>query len=141
VLRELEALERAIEAGGGWSVETQIDSIMSQLDLPPDEPLSRLSGGWRRRVALARALVSQPDLLLLDEPTNHLDISTIEWLEAELVRYSGALLFVAHDRSFVERLATSIVHIDRGRLRSWPGGYRDYLRRKADAERDEDRRN
>ncbi|HEY5665411.1 MAG TPA: ATP-binding cassette domain-containing protein [Gammaproteobacteria bacterium] len=137
-LRESEVLEREIVAGGGWSVDAQVESIMSQLSLPEDKLMSQLSGGWRRRAALGRALVSNPELLLLDEPTNHLDISTIEWLENEISRYQGAVLFVTHDRSFVERVATRIVDIDRGRLRSWPGGYRDYLRRRAKAEADED---
>ena len=137
-MRDVESLEREIVAGGGWSVDARVDAVLSQLGLPADETLRRLSGGWRRRVALARALVSNPDLLLLDEPTNHLDISTIEWLEQEIRRYDGAVLFVTHDRSFVERVATRIVDIDRGQLRSWPGGYRDYLARKAKAEADED---
>lgn len=140
-LTELEALQRLIEAGGGWAVDQQVDSIVSQLDLPADAAMNELSGGWRRRVALAQALVSQPDLLLLDEPTNHLDISTIEWLEREVQRYSGALLFVTHDREFVDKVATRIVEIDRGAMRSWPGGYREYLRQKQKASRDEDRHN
>jgi ATP-binding cassette subfamily F protein uup len=137
----VEALEREIVAGGGWSIDAQVDSIMSQLEFPTGKLMSELSGGWRRRAALARALVSNPELLLLDEPTNHLDISTIEWLENEVRRYPGAVLFVTHDRSFVERVATRIVDIDRGRLRSWTGGYADYLRRKAESEVDEDHAN
>ena len=139
-LRELEALQAAIEAGGGWSIDVQVDAIISQLQLPAGERMSELSGGWRRRVALAQALVGKPELLLLDEPTNHLDISTIEWLEGEVRRYDGTVLFVSHDRGFVERLATRVVSIDRGSLRSWPGGYRAFLRqkRKADAEEDRD---
>ncbi len=140
-LRDAERLEREIIAGGGWSVDAQVDSIVSQLDLPAEMSLRELSGGWRRRVALGRALVSNPELLLLDEPTNHLDISTIEWLEQEIRRYSGAVLFVTHDRSFVERVATRIVDIDRGSLRSWPGSYHDYLKRKRKAESDEDAAN
>jgi ATP-binding cassette subfamily F protein uup len=140
-LRAMEALQREIEAGGGWSVETQVETVISELDLPADLRMSELSGGWRRRVALAQALVSNPDLLLLDEPTNHLDISTIEWLENQVQRHSGAVLFVTHDRSFVEHVATRIVDIDRGQLRSWPGSYRDYLRQKALSEDEEDRRN
>jgi ATP-binding cassette subfamily F protein uup len=136
-LREFETLEREVVAGGGWSVDAQVDAITSRLDLPAEKRMDELSGGWRRRVALARALVSNPELLLLDEPTNHLDISTIEWLEQEIRHYDGAVLFVTHDRSFVERVATRIVDIDRGRLRSWPGGYRDYLEHRARAEREE----
>ena len=140
-LRELEALQAAIEAGGGWSIDVQLDAIISQLELPAGERMCDLSGGWRRRVALAQALVGKPELLLLDEPTNHLDISTIEWLEQEVRRYDGTVLFVSHDRGFVERLATRIVSIDRGSLRSWPGGYRAYLRQKRKADAEEDRAN
>ncbi len=103
--------------------------------------MSELSGGWRRRAALAQALVSNPELLLLDEPTNHLDISTIEWLETAVRTYPGAVLFVTHDRSFVEKVATRIVDIDRGKLRSWPGGYNDYLAQKAKSDEEEDRQN
>jgi ABC transport system ATP-binding/permease protein len=140
-LAELEKLERLIEAGGGWSVDIQVDRIITQLQLPADMRMDQLSGGWRRRVALAEALVSNPDLLLLDEPTNHLDITTIEWLEQEVRRFPGAVLFVTHDRTFMEGIATRIVDIDRGQLRNWPGAYRDYLRRKAEADSAEDRQN
>jgi ATP-binding cassette subfamily F protein uup len=140
-LREVETLEREIEAGGGWSVNAPVESIMSQLGLPVEKRMNELSGGWRRRVALARALVSNPELLLLDEPTNHLDISTIEWLENEIRRYDGAVLFVTHDRSFVERVATRIIDIDRGKLRSWPGTYREFIQRKEKANTDEDAAN
>ncbi len=140
-LREIEALQRAIEAGGGWSVDVQVSTLTSQLDLPAERRMNELSGGWRRRVALARALVSNPELLLLDEPTNHLDISTIEWLERTVRTYPGAVLFVTHDRSFVERVATRIVDIDRGQLRSWPGGYLDYLAQKAKSDEEEDLHN
>ena len=140
-LRELEALHAAVEAGGGWSIDVQVDAIISQLSLPSGERMIELSGGWRRRVALAQALVGKPELLLLDEPTNHLDISTIEWLEEKIRGYDGTVLFVSHDRGFVERLATRIVSIDRGSLRSWPGGYRAYLRQKRKADADEDRAN
>ena len=140
-LRELESLQAAIEAGGGWSVDVQVDAMVSQLDLPATDRMCNLSGGWRRRVALAQALVGQPELLLLDEPTNHLDISTIEWLEGEVRRFDGTVLFVSHDRGLVERLASRIVSIDRGELRSWPGGYRDFLRQKQKADAEEDRAN
>lgn len=138
---ELEKLEAAIETGGGWSIDVQVDAMVTQLELPAKDRMNKLSGGWRRRVALAQALVSKPNLLLLDEPTNHLDIDTIEWLEEEVDRFDGTVLFVTHDRGFVERLATRIVEIDRGQLRTWPGGYRDYLRQKAKADGEEDRRN
>lgn len=140
-LRELEGLEREIVAGGGWNIDSQVESIASQLDLPFSRRMNELSGGWRRRVALGRALVSNPELLLLDEPTNHLDLSTIEWLEDQIIRYPGAVVFVTHDRSLVERVATRIIDIDRGHIRSWPGGYRHYLRYKAQTETDEDRKN
>jgi ATP-binding cassette subfamily F protein uup len=140
-LRELEALQREIEAGGGWNVGVRIDTVVSELGLPASHRMSDLSGGWRRRAALAQALVSNPELLLLDEPTNHLDISTIEWLEDAVRRHPGAVLFVTHDRSFVEKVATRIVDIDRGKLRSWPGGYNDYLVQRAKADEAEDRQN
>jgi ABC transport system ATP-binding/permease protein len=141
VLREIEALQREIEAGGGWNVAVHVATVSSNLGLPADSRMSELSGGWRRRAALAQALVSNPELLLLDEPTNHLDISTIEWLEAAVRSYPGAVLFVTHDRSFVEKVATRIVDIDRGKLRSWPGGYNDYVAQKARSQDEEDRHN
>ncbi len=140
-LREIEATQREIEAGGGWSVDVRVSTVISELGLPAEKRMNELSGGWRRRVALAQALVSNPELLMLDEPTNHLDISTIEWLEDAVRRYPGAVLFVTHDRSFVEKVATRIVDIDRGKLRSWPGGYLDYLDKKAQNNADEDRQN
>ena len=102
------------------------------MGLDPDQPLKALSGGWRRRAALARSLAPRPDLLLLDEPTNHLDFEAISWLESRLAAFSGAVLFITHDRAFLQRLATRIVEIDRGKLRSWPGDYADFLRRRAE---------
>jgi ATP-binding cassette subfamily F protein uup len=140
-LRDLEALQREIDAGGGWSVEVRVATVISELGLPGELRMNELSGGWRRRAALGQALVFKPELLLLDEPTNHLDISTIEWLEAAVRTYPGAVLFVTHDRSFVEKVATRIVDIDRGKLRSWPGGYKDYLAQRARSDEEEDRQN
>jgi ATP-binding cassette subfamily F protein uup len=116
-----------------WLREHHVDLVLSRLGLPGDAVVDTLSGGWRRRVLLARALVGQPDLLLLDEPTNHLDISAIAWLEDFLAEYAGAVLFVTHDRAFLQRLATRIVELDRGRLTSWPGDYALFLRRKEEA--------
>ena len=113
-----------------WQREHQADMVMSRLSLPPDAIVDTLSGGWKRRVLLARALVGQPDLLLLDEPTNHLDIEAITWLESFLADYRGAVAFVTHDRAFLERLATRIVELDRGRLTSWPGDYATFERKK-----------
>ena len=104
--------------------------MLTRLALPADAAVNTLSGGWRRRVLLARALVASPDVLLLDEPTNHLDIDAIEWLESFLAEYAGAVLFVTHDRAFLERLATRVIELDRGRLTSWPGDYATFLRKK-----------
>ncbi|MBJ89051.1 MAG: ABC transporter ATP-binding protein [Woeseia sp.] len=132
-LRELETLQKQIETRGGWNIEQYIETIVSELDLPIQKRMSQLSGGWRRRTALAKALVQKPDLLLLDEPTNHLDIATITWLETVIRSYPGAVLFVTHDRAFLQRLATRIVEIDRGQLKSWPGSFQKYLRRKEEA--------
>ncbi|MEJ2514271.1 MAG: ATP-binding cassette domain-containing protein [Gammaproteobacteria bacterium] len=140
-LAELEALHQRIDALDGWRLDQRVEAMMSEMQLPAEERLQHLSGGWRRRVALARAIVSHPDLLLLDEPTNHLDLSSIRWLEERIAGWNGAVLFITHDRAFLQRLATRIVEIDRGRLVSWPGDYRDYLRRKAEAVEEEDRSN
>ncbi|MDH3713805.1 MAG: ATP-binding cassette domain-containing protein [Gammaproteobacteria bacterium] len=140
-LRELEALERQIEAHGGWNVETRVSTILSDLQLPAEEELRALSGGWRRRVGLAKALVNNPDLLLLDEPTNHLDLHTIEWLENRVQSFPGCVAFVTHDRRFLQRLATRIVELDRGRITSWPGDYRRYLINKPKVMREEAERN
>lgn len=140
-LKDLEELQSRIEAGGGWQPDQQVETIVSQLDLPAYCKMSELSGGWRRRVALARALVSNPELLMLDEPTNHLDISTIEWLEHVVRGFRGSVIFVTHDRTFLEKLATRIVEIDRGKLISWPGSYPDYLDLKEKANEEEDARN
>lgn len=140
-LSALETLQRNIEAHGGWDVETQANRIMSELELPAERRLGDLSGGWQRRVGLARALVGCPDLLLLDEPTNHLDLNTIIWLEHTVSAFPGSVLFITHDRAFLQRLATRIVEIDRGRLRSWPGNYNRYLEAKDKALQSEARHN
>jgi len=126
-LTELDKLHLRIDAHGGWNLQQQVDKICTELALPQFQTMGNLSGGWRRRAALARALVSNPHVLLLDEPTNHLDLESIEWLETRVRTYSGAVLFITHDRKFLHNLATRIVEIDRGKLRSWPGDYRRYL--------------
>jgi ATP-binding cassette subfamily F protein uup len=116
--------------GGGhedWQADMQVDQVISRLQLDADAAMSALSGGWRRRAMLGRALVAMPDLLLLDEPTNHLDIEAISWLEEMMLEFDGALLFISHDRAFVRRLATRIVELDRGQLRVWPGNYDAYV--------------
>jgi len=136
-LRDLEELQQLIDVHGGWSIDQRIDSMLTDLSLPGEKKMNELSGGWRRRVALASALVQKPDLLLLDEPTNHLDIVTIKWLENIVYSYAGAVLFITHDRAFLQRLATRIIEIDRGRLTSWPGDYANFLVRKEKALEDE----
>jgi ABC transport system ATP-binding/permease protein len=136
-LRRLEALQQLIEEHDGWSIDQRVEATLTELNLPAEKNLNELSGGWRRRVALATALVQKPDLLLLDEPTNHLDLVTIEWLESVLSSYTGAVLFITHDRAFLQRLATRMVEIDRGKLTSWPGDFANYSRRKEKALEDE----
>ena len=120
-LERLGELQHELEERDGWRLEQRVETVVSRLSLPADRSLGELSGGWRRRTLLGKALVSQPDLLLLDEPTNHLDIDAIRWLEDYLREFSGALLFVTHDRAFLSALATRIVDLDRGTLTSWPG--------------------
>jgi ATP-binding cassette subfamily F protein uup len=122
-----------IDSEEGWRHEQKVKLVISRLDLPADRPVGELSGGWRRRTLLAKALVAEPDLLLLDEPTNHLDIDAIAWLEEFVAEFAGAVLFVTHDRAFLSRLATRIVELDRGRLTSWPGSYPSFLEKKAAA--------
>jgi ATP-binding cassette subfamily F protein uup len=129
-LDALGALQHELEERDGWRLEQRVELVLGRLGLDPEARVDTLSGGWRRRVLLARALVAQPSLLLLDEPTNHLDIAAIEWLETFLADYAGAIVFVTHDRAFLQRLATRIVELDRGRLTSWPGSYASFLEKK-----------
>ena len=140
-LNELAELQAQIDAGGGWQIDQQVETIISQLNLPANKTLAELSGGWRRRVALGKALVSNPDLLLLDEPTNHLDISTIEWLEHKIRGYQGSVIFITHDRNFLQKLATRIVEIEVSKLISWPGTFNNYLLLKEKAMETEETRN
>ncbi len=129
-LERLGRLQHDLEERDGWRVEQRVEMVLARLGLPADARADTLSGGWRRRALLARALVAGPDLLLLDEPTNHLDIEAIVWLEAFLADFSGAVMLVTHDRAFLQRIATRIVELDRGRLTSWPGDYATFVRKK-----------
>ena len=140
-LARMADLQHQIEANDGWALQQKVDEIISRLDLPAERYMRELSGGWRRRVALARALVIEPDVLLLDEPTNHLDIAAIEWLEKQLLNYNGALVFITHDRSLLQALATHIAELDRGHLRYWEGDYASFLVYREQALADEARHN
>ncbi len=126
-MTKLSRLQTAIEANDGWQLASRIESILTQLALPEDATMESLSGGWLRRVALARALVVAPDLLLLDEPTNHLDVDMVRWLEEVVKDFRGAVLFISHDRAFIRNLATRIIDLDRGHITSFPGSYEKYL--------------
>ncbi|MCL4491305.1 MAG: ATP-binding cassette domain-containing protein [Nitrospirae bacterium] len=126
----LERIQHLIESSGGWQIQQKVETVLSRLRLDPDTPVAELSGGYKRRVLLAQALVSEPDLLLLDEPTNHLDIASIGWLEEFLIEFRGSILFITHDRRFLRTLATRIVELDRGRITDWPGDYATYLARR-----------
>jgi len=132
-IAELERVQHLIESSGGWQIQQRVETVLSRLGLDPDAVAAGLSGGYKRRVLLAMALVNEPDLLLLDEPTNHLDIESIGWLEEFLLEFQGAILFITHDRRFLQTLATRIIELDRGRVTDWPGDYKTYLaRRQAD---------
>ncbi|MEI6744509.1 MAG: ATP-binding cassette domain-containing protein [Methylococcaceae bacterium] len=140
-LNELGNLQHELEARDGWAFQQRVEATLSKLNLPPELKIQGLSGGWKRRVDLARALVMDPEVLLLDEPTNHLDFESIAWLEEQVLAFQGAVLFVTHDRAFLQKLATRIVDLDRGNLVSWQGTYDDYLVRKAAALEDEANQN
>ena len=148
VLGDMEACDRMgdlqhkLDQLDGWALETKVNSILSKMGLDPDADLADLSGGRKRRVLLARALLTQPDVLLLDEPTNHLDVESIEWLEKFLLDQNNlTLLFISHDRSFVDSIATRIVELDRGTLRSYEGNYSRYLELKAQQMEAEEKQN
>jgi ATP-binding cassette subfamily F protein uup len=130
LLSRLQDLQAEVEAQDGWRIQARVETAIDKLDLPPDALVGQLSGGQKKRVALARALVVSPDVLLLDEPTNHLDFSSIEWLEGLLKDFAGSVLFVTHDRRFLNNVATRIVELDRGKLASFPGDFAEYQRKK-----------
>jgi len=129
-MEELERVQHLIESAGGWQMQQTVETVISRLKLDPDAPVEGLSGGQKRRALLARALVNSPDLLLLDEPTNHLDIDSICWLEQFLLEFRGAILFITHDRRFLQGLATRIIELDRGHITDWPGDYATYQSRR-----------
>lgn len=132
LMAKLSAVQSQLEHNDGWQFENRIQDTLKLLELDPDKRLCELSGGWVRRAALARALVADPDVLLLDEPTNHLDVEAITWLEDLLLNFKGSIIFISHDRSFIRKMATRIVDLDRGKLVSYPGNYDLYLETKAE---------
>jgi ATP-binding cassette subfamily F protein uup len=141
IAQELAKLQNEIDAADGWALNRKIDAVLSRMNLSAELLMRNLSGGWLRRVALAKTLVQEPDLLLLDEPTNHMDIPMIQWLEDHLLDFKGAVLFVTHDRTLISRLATAIADLDRGRLTVWQEDYQTYLRHRDQRREVEDRQN
>lgn len=131
-LAELHRLQSELDATDGWQLRTRVDTTLNQLGLAPDARVDSLSGGMQKRVALAQGLVAEPDILLLDEPTNHLDVDSIRWLEDLLLSFRGSVLLITHDRAFLDRVASRIVELDRGRLVSFPGNFAAFLERKAE---------
>jgi len=132
LMERVQHLQEALDASDGWSLQHRIAATLSRLQLSEDDPVSELSGGLKKRVALARALVMAPDLLLLDEPTNHLDFTAIEWLEETLLGFAGSVLVVTHDRRFLDSVALRIIELDRGHLSAYPGNYRAYQQKKVE---------
>lgn len=132
LLAKLSSVQAQLEHNNGWQFENRIQDTLKLLELDPEKRLCELSGGWVRRAALARALVADPDILLLDEPTNHLDVDAITWLEDLLMSFKGSIIFISHDRSFIRKMATRIVDLDRGKLVSYPSNYDKYLEEKAE---------
>ena len=140
-MEQLSRVQQKLEAADGWRLQQRVETTISQLQLPAESAMGELSGGWRRRVALAQALVSQPDILLLDEPTNHLDIPAIRWLEEQLANFPGAIILITHDRRFLQNVASSIAELDRGHLTQWQGHYQGFLRHREQQLQAEERAN
>lgn len=130
LMERMQDLQHELDAKDGWGMQAKVEMVLSRLSLDADAPVASLSGGWRKRVALGRALVADPEVLLLDEPTNHLDLEAIQWLEELLLNFNGGVLFITHDRRFLNRLATRIVELDRGKLTDFVGNYENYLVKK-----------
>lgn len=132
LLARMQTLQTALEAHDGWNLQARVETALTKLSLPEDVLIGTLSGGLKKRVALARALVAEPDLLLLDEPTNHLDLSSIEWLEELIRNYAGSVVVITHDRRFLDNVSQQIIELDRGKLRSYEGNFSEYQRLKAE---------